>query len=81
MGLHRHYTSSSPTSRSTVSRAGVDASAENGFFYVIDRTNGQLISAQPFAQVNWAISHPEQSSDRSEGSPFQRSQDAVHLDA
>jgi alcohol dehydrogenase (cytochrome c)/quinohemoprotein ethanol dehydrogenase len=29
---------------------------KNGFFYVIDRTNGQLISAQPYAQVNWATS-------------------------
>ena len=27
---------------------------KNGFFYVIDRTNGKLISAQPFAQVSWA---------------------------
>jgi quinohemoprotein ethanol dehydrogenase len=27
---------------------------KNGFFYVIDRTNGRVISAEPFAQVNWA---------------------------
>jgi quinohemoprotein ethanol dehydrogenase len=27
---------------------------KNGFFYVLDRTNGQLISAQPFATLNWA---------------------------
>jgi quinohemoprotein ethanol dehydrogenase len=27
---------------------------KNGFFYVIDRTNGQLISAKPYALVNWA---------------------------
>ena len=27
---------------------------KNGFFYVIDRTNGALISAQPFVPVNWA---------------------------
>lgn len=27
---------------------------KNGFFYVIDRTNGKLISAKPFAVVNWA---------------------------
>lgn len=27
---------------------------KNGFFYVIDRSNGQLISAEPFADVNWA---------------------------
>ncbi len=28
--------------------------SRNGFLYVIDRTNGQLISAQPYAKVNWA---------------------------
>ena len=27
---------------------------KDGFFYVIDRTNGKLISAEPFAKVNWA---------------------------
>jgi len=27
---------------------------KNGFFYVLDRRNGQFISAQPFAQLNWA---------------------------
>jgi len=27
---------------------------KNGFFYVIDRTSGKLISAEPFAKVNWA---------------------------
>ena len=27
---------------------------KNGFFYVIDRTNGELISAEPYVQVNWA---------------------------
>ena len=27
---------------------------KNGFFYVLDRTNGALISAKPYAQVNWA---------------------------
>ena len=26
----------------------------NGFLYVIDRTNGQLLSAKPFGKVNWA---------------------------
>jgi PQQ-dependent dehydrogenase (methanol/ethanol family) len=29
---------------------------KNGFFYVLDRTNGQLLSAQPFATLNWATS-------------------------
>lgn len=27
---------------------------KNGFFYVLDRTKGKLLSAEPFAQVNWA---------------------------
>ena len=28
--------------------------SRNGFLYVIDRTNGQLLSADPYAKVNWA---------------------------
>lgn len=27
---------------------------KNGFFYVLDRSNGQFISADPFVYVNWA---------------------------
>jgi quinohemoprotein ethanol dehydrogenase len=27
---------------------------KNGFFYVVDRSNGKLISAEPFAKVTWA---------------------------
>lgn len=27
---------------------------KNGFFYVIDRESGQLISAEPIAKINWA---------------------------
>lgn len=27
---------------------------KNGFFYVLDRTNGKVISAEPFSAVNWA---------------------------
>jgi quinohemoprotein ethanol dehydrogenase len=27
---------------------------KNGFFYVLDRTDGKLISAEPFAAINWA---------------------------
>lgn len=29
---------------------------KNGFFYVLDRTNGELISAEKFTYVNWADS-------------------------
>ena len=28
--------------------------SKNGFFYVLDRKNGELISAEPFSKVNWA---------------------------
>ena len=28
----------------------------NGFFYVIDRTNGKLLAANPYVKVNWASS-------------------------
>ena len=28
--------------------------AKNGIFYVLDRANGRLISAQPFTYINWA---------------------------
>ena len=27
---------------------------KNGFFYVIDRTNGKFISGEPFVKINWA---------------------------
>ncbi|MCK5441426.1 MAG: PQQ-dependent dehydrogenase, methanol/ethanol family [Maribacter sp.] len=29
---------------------------KNGFFYVLDRTNGKLISADPYVYTNWATS-------------------------
>jgi quinohemoprotein ethanol dehydrogenase len=36
---------------------------KNGFFYVLDRTNGALISAKPYVHVNWA-SHIDMDSGR-----------------
>jgi len=36
---------------------------KNGFFYVLDRTSGELISAQPYATVTWA-SHVDKESGR-----------------
>ncbi|MFT5611262.1 MAG: quinohemoprotein ethanol dehydrogenase, partial [Polaribacter sp.] len=36
---------------------------KNGFFYVIDRTNGEFISAQNFVEVNWAT-HIDQTTGR-----------------
>lgn len=33
---------------------------KNGFFYVLDRTNGKLISGEPFAYTSWATSIDKQ---------------------
>lgn len=41
---------------------------KNGFFYVIDRTNGQLISAKNFVPINWAT-HVDMSTGRPVKSP------------
>nr|WP_245196506.1 PQQ-dependent dehydrogenase, methanol/ethanol family [Sphingomonas jejuensis] len=35
-------------------RKVVMTAPKNGFFYVIDRTNGRLISAEPFVETTWA---------------------------
>jgi PQQ-dependent dehydrogenase (methanol/ethanol family) len=35
-------------------RHTVMQASKNGFFYVLDATNGKLISAKPFTDVNWA---------------------------
>ena len=35
-------------------RKVVMTAPKNGFYYVIDRTNGKLISAEPFVTVTWA---------------------------
>ena len=32
---------------------------KNGFFYVIDRTNGEFISAEPFVTTTWATAYDE----------------------
>ena len=32
---------------------------KNGFFYVIDRTNGEFISAEPFVETTWATAYDE----------------------
>ena len=37
-----------------VPRKVVIQAPKNGFFYVLDRENGELISADPFAQITWA---------------------------
>jgi len=33
--------------------------AKNGFFYMLDRVNGEFLSAQPFVKVSWALSMGE----------------------
>lgn len=38
------------------SRKVLMQAAKNGFFYVLDRETGQLISAQPYVYTNWADS-------------------------
>jgi quinohemoprotein ethanol dehydrogenase len=40
---------------------------KNGFFYVLDRLTGELLSAEPFARVNWASGI-----DRETGRPIER---------
>ncbi len=35
-------------------RAVLLQAPKNGFFYVIDRTNGELLRAHPYTEVNWA---------------------------
>ena len=36
-------------------RKVVTQAAKNGFFYVLDRVTGELISAEPFVRVSWAF--------------------------
>jgi quinohemoprotein ethanol dehydrogenase len=36
------------------SRKVLMQASKNGFFYVLDRTDGKLLSAEKFSQVNWA---------------------------
>ena len=44
---------------------------KNGFFYVLDRASGELISAKPYAMVNWA-SHIDLESGRPVEYPYAR---------
>ena len=39
---------------------------KNGFFYVLDRTNGKLLSAEPYTYINWATAI-----DKSTGKPIE----------
>ena len=44
---------------------------KNGFFYVLDRTDGTLISAEPYVNVNWAT-HVDQATGRPVETPDAR---------
>jgi quinohemoprotein ethanol dehydrogenase len=48
---------------------------KNGFFYVIDRTNGEFISAEPYVYMNWA-SKVDYETGRPVETPFSRYLDA-----
>ena len=37
-----------------VTRKVLMQAPKNGFFYVLDRTNGKLISAKPYVNINWS---------------------------
>jgi quinohemoprotein ethanol dehydrogenase len=54
------YTATQPIMIATLPVDGVDRKVvmqapKNGFFYVLDAATGEFISAQPFANVNWAF--------------------------
>ena len=51
---------------------------KNGFFYVIDRDSGELISAEPFVKVNWA-SHIDLATGRPVESPRARQTDGSFI--
>lgn len=56
---HTDYNASMDMTLATLSIDGQDRQVliqapKNGFLYVIDRTNGELISAEPYAKVSWA---------------------------
>lgn len=53
------YDSDAPIVLTTMSIAGRERQVlmhapKNGFFYVLDRTSGELLSAKPYVPVNWA---------------------------
>ncbi len=49
---------------------------KNGFFYVIDRSDGTLISAEPFTDITWAT-HVDMETGRPVEAPFARYPDSV----
>lgn len=58
-GDHWDYTATQPLILADLEIEGsmrkvIMQAPKNGFFYVVDRTNGKFISAKPFAYINWA---------------------------
>ena len=58
-GEHWDYTATQPMILADLTIDGrprkvILHAPKNGFFYVIDRTNGEFISAKNFVEVNWA---------------------------
>ena len=51
---------------------------KNGFFYILDRENGELISAEPYVNVNWA-SHINRENGRPVEAPNARYEDGPFL--
>lgn len=61
-GDHWDYTSTQPMILADITIDGAPRKVilhapKNGFFFVIDRTNGKFISAQNFVDVNWATGY------------------------
>lgn len=63
-GDHWDYTATQPLILADLEIEGqtrkvIMQAPKNGFFFVIDRTNGEFISAQNFVNVNWASGYDE----------------------
>ena len=61
-GDNSDYTSTQPIILADITLDGAKRKVilhapKNGFFYVIDRTDGKLISAKNYVDVNWATGH------------------------
>ncbi|MEA2862549.1 MAG: quinohemoprotein ethanol dehydrogenase [Bradyrhizobium sp.] len=61
-GDHWDYTSTQPMILADITIDGAPRKVilhapKNGFFFVVDRTNGQFISAKNFVDVNWATGY------------------------
>ena len=77
------FTSTAPMILSTQNIGGVDHKVifhapKNGFFYVIDRIDGKLLSAEKFAPANWA-DHIDLSTGRPVETPGARYKDKAFL--